>query len=59
MWIFSIGFINFMLARKTLTECTDLFSPNNFKKNDIILNSFMGNIEKCMILVKHQKIIQI
>ena len=36
---FCIGFIGFMLAGKTLTEFTNLFSPNNFKKNDdIILN---------------------
>ena len=42
---FCIGFINFMLAGKTLTQYTNLFSPNNFKKNDdIILNYFMGNI---------------
>ena len=42
---FYIGFINFMLAGKTLTQYTNLFSPNNFKKNDdIILNYFMGNI---------------
>ena len=42
---FCIGFIDFMLARKTLTEYTNLFSPNNFKKNDdIVLNYFMGNI---------------
>ena len=42
---FSIGFIDFMLAGKTLTEYTNLFSPNNFKKNDdIILNYFMDNI---------------
>ena len=42
---FCIGFIDFMLARKTLTEYTNLFSPNNFKKNDdIILNYFMSNI---------------
>ena len=27
---FCIGFINFMLARKTLTESTNVFSPNNF-----------------------------
>ena len=41
----SIGFIDFMLKRKTLTEFTNLFSPNNFKKNDdIILNYFMSNI---------------
>ena len=29
---FCIGFINFMLAAKTLTEYTDLFAINNFKK---------------------------
>ena len=40
-----IGFIDFMLAGKTLTEYTNLFSPNNFKKNDdIILNYFMSNV---------------
>ena len=42
---FCIGFIDFMLAGKTLTEYTNLFSPNNFKKNDdIILNYFMSNV---------------
>ena len=42
---FCIGFIDFMLAGKTLTEYTNLFSPNNFKKkDDIILNYFMSNI---------------
>ena len=42
---FCSGFIDFMLTRKTLTEYTNLFSPNNFKKNDdIILNYFMSNI---------------
>ena len=42
---FSIGFIDFMLAGKTLTEFTNLFSPNNFKKNDdIVLNYFMTNV---------------
>ena len=40
-----IGFIDFMLAGKTLAEYTNLFSPNNFKKNDsIVLNYFMINI---------------
>ena len=40
---FFIGFIDFMLKGKT--EYTNLFSPNNFKKNcDIILNYFMSNI---------------
>ena len=42
---FCIGFINFMLAGKTLTEFTNLFSPNNFKRNDdIILNYFITNV---------------
>ena len=39
---FCIGFIDFMLKGKTLTEYTYLFSPNNFKKNDdIILKYFL------------------
>ena len=39
---FCIGVIDFMLAGKILTEFTNLFSPNRFKKNDdIVLNYFM------------------
>ena len=42
---FCFGFTNFMLAGQTLTEFTNPFSPNNFKKNvDMILNTFMSNI---------------
>ena len=42
---FCIDFIDFMFAGKKLTEYTNLFAPNNFKKNDsIILNYFMSNI---------------
>ena len=42
---FCIGFVDFMLARKTLTEFTNLFSSNNFRKNDdIILTYFMNNV---------------
>ena len=42
---FCIGFIDFMLAGKTLTEYTNIFSPDNFKKNnDIILDYFISNI---------------
>ena len=41
---FCIGFIDFMLAGKKLTEYTNLLSPNNFEKNDdIILKYFMNN----------------
>ena len=42
---FCIGFIDFMFTGKTLTEFTDIFSSNNFKKNnDIFLKYFMSNI---------------
>ena len=44
---FCIRFNDFMLAGKTLTQFTNLFSPNSFKKNDeIVLNYFMNNVEK-------------
>ena len=40
---FRIGFIDFMFANKTLTDYTNLFSPNDFDKNDqIILSFFKG-----------------
>ena len=42
---FCIGFIHFMFKEETLTEYTNLFLPNNFKKNDdIVLNYLMSNI---------------
>ena len=42
---FCIRFIDFMLAGKTLIEFTNLFSPNNFKKNDDIISKyFISNI---------------
>ena len=42
---FYIGFIDFMLEGKTLTEYKNRFAPDDFKKNDdIILNYFMSNI---------------
>ena len=48
---FCIGFINFMLVGKILTDFTNLFAPNNFKKNyDIILKYFMTNILKMVEL---------
>ena len=41
---FCIGFIDFMLKRKTITEFTNLFSPNTFKKSDdVILKYFLNN----------------
>ena len=42
---FRIGFINFMFKGKSLSKYTNLFSPNDFKKNDAtILNYFMSNM---------------
>ena len=39
---FYIGFINFMLAGKTLADFANLFSSNDFKRNDdIILKYFL------------------
>ena len=37
---FYIGFIDFMLAGKTLTDYTALFSPYDFNKNDQIILSY-------------------
>ena len=34
---FFIGFIDFMLVGKTLTNFTNLFSPNNFKKKETMI----------------------
>ena len=38
---FCIGFVDFILKGKTLTEFTNLFSPNN---DDTILIYFMSNV---------------
>ena len=40
---FCIGFINFMLAGKKLTDYTNLFSPHDLKKNDNIILSYFKN----------------
>ena len=37
---FCLGFIDFMLADNTLTDYTNLFSPHDFKKIDIIILSY-------------------
>ena len=40
---FCIGFIDFMLAGKKLTDYTNLFSPHDLKKNDNIILSYFKN----------------
>ena len=42
---FCIGFIDYMFMGKSLTDYTNLFSPDNFKRNnDIILNYFLNKL---------------
>ena len=43
-----IEFINYMLKSKTLLDYTNLFSPNDFKKNDQVIKRMlkkMNNLE--------------
>ena len=40
---FCIGFIDFMLPGKKLTDFTNLFSPYDFEKNDSIILSYFKN----------------
>ena len=37
---FCIGFIDFMFAGKTMIDCTNMFSPYDFNKNDSIILSY-------------------
>ena len=49
---FCIGFIDFMLKGKSLLEYTNLFSPNEYKKNDkVILKYFQQNLNKLKCIV--------
>ena len=40
---FCIEFINYMLKGKTLLDYTNLFSPNDFKKNDHVIKRIFKN----------------
>ena len=40
---FCIGFIDFMLADKKLTDYTKIVSPHDFKKNNDIILSCLKN----------------
>ena len=40
---FCIGFIDFMLAGKKLTDYSTLFFPHGFKKNDDIILSYFND----------------
>ena len=54
---FCIGFIDFMLTGKTLTDFTNLFSPNNFKKDDEkLLKLFYDECLKWLKLIIYTQI---
>ena len=41
MWgFYCIAFIEYMLAGKTLLDCTKLFSANDYEKNDKIIYKY-------------------
>ena len=40
---FCIGFIDFMLAGKKLTDFISMFSPHDFEQNDDIILSYFKN----------------
>ena len=40
---FGIGFVDFMLKGKSLLEYRNLFSPNDYEKNDKIILKFFNN----------------
>ena len=43
---FCVGFINYLFQGKSLTDFTNPFSPNSFKKNDdIIFNYFLNKLQ--------------
>ena len=37
---YCIAFTEYMLARKTLLDYTNIFSPNDYKKNDKIIYKY-------------------
>ena len=41
-----IGFIDFMLKVKSLTDYTNLFSPNDYGKNDKIIPKYLQRIKR-------------
>ena len=43
---FSIGFIDFMLKGKSLLDYTNLFSPNDYEKNDEIILKYFQRLKR-------------
>ena len=50
---YCIAFIEYMIEGKTLLDYTNLFSPNDYKKNDkIIYNYFKGKYVESPVWIK-------
>ena len=43
---FCIGFIDFMLRGKSLLDYTNLFSPNEYEKNDEIIRKYFDELKE-------------
>ena len=54
---FCIGFINFMFNGKSLTDYTNLFSSNDFNKNDNIILKYFG-LSDCNRIGTHNHLIR-
>ena len=52
---FCIRFIDFMLAGRKLTDCTNLFFPYDFKKNDDIVFTYFQKRMKVILLKQSRK----
>ena len=50
---FCIEFIDFMLKSKSLLDYTNLFSPNEYEKNDKIIGLFVASTENSKIQKYH------
>ena len=40
MWVYCIAFIEYMTEGKTLLDFSNLFSPNDYQKNDKIIYKY-------------------
>ena len=58
---YCITFIEYMLAGKYLQDYTTLFSPNDYKKNDKIINRYfkINMLEEASLVFRLRKIDQI
>ena len=51
-WFCCIAFIEYLLAGKTLLDCTSLFSPNDYKKNEKIIYKYFKGINMSSLQFK-------